>query len=153
MLENQAEYQELLQLFEKSETKIKHTEQITGEGILTPSINQLRYSGHHIVRALLGNGEHILDEIEKATAHAKRAIYDIDEALLLFYLEKIRNFKEKYQSNPFTLEVLPNYIQYLTDADTANNAIHKLPKDHQNRDQFYQQCTPHIIVRPLHKYE
>ncbi|KAF3980074.1 MAG: hypothetical protein HFP76_04075, partial [Methylococcales symbiont of Iophon sp. n. MRB-2018] len=71
MQEYQAEYQELLQLFKKSETKIKHTEQITGEGILTPSINQLRYSGHHIVRALLADDKHILDEIKKATAHAK----------------------------------------------------------------------------------
>ncbi|KAF3978421.1 MAG: hypothetical protein HFP77_01965 [Methylococcales symbiont of Iophon sp. n. MRB-2018] len=41
---------------------------------------------------------------------------------------------------------MPDYIQYLTDADTANDAMHRLPKDHQNRDQFYQQCTPHIAV-------
>jgi len=46
-------YQELLSLFEQSERKIKNVERITGEGLVFPSINQLRYSGHYIVKALL----------------------------------------------------------------------------------------------------
>lgn len=145
MVENHAEYQALLALFEQSEAKIKHTERITGEGLVLPSINQLRYSGHHIVRALLNNND--TSEIEKATNHVKRAIYDADEVLLLFYLETIRIFKEKYANYPATIEVLPDYISHCIAADAANDAIQTLYEakvNYQNRDQVYQQCETHI---------
>jgi hypothetical protein len=49
------EFDILLNLFEQAETKIKNVEQITSEGVLIPSINQLRYAGHHIVRSLLSD--------------------------------------------------------------------------------------------------
>jgi hypothetical protein len=36
----------------------------------------------------------------------KRAIYDIDESLLIYYIESAANFKEKYNDSGFTTEVI-----------------------------------------------
>lgn len=47
----------LLVLFGQAEVKIKQVEQTTGEGVLLPSINQLRYAGYHIVKSLLADDE------------------------------------------------------------------------------------------------
>jgi hypothetical protein len=70
----------LLGLFEQAEVKIKNVEQTTQEGLLTPSINQLRYAGYHIVRSLLEYDEQqVQEERVSAINHVKRAIYDIDE--------------------------------------------------------------------------
>ncbi len=81
------EFKILLNLFEQAETKIKNVEQITSEGVLIPSINQLRYAGHHIVRSLLSDdAKEPQAERVKAINHVKRAIYDIDESLLIYYI-------------------------------------------------------------------
>jgi hypothetical protein len=63
--------------------------------VLIPSINELRYVGYHIVRSLLSDDEKELQaERVKAINHVKRAIYDIDESLLIYYIETAANFKE-----------------------------------------------------------
>ena len=98
----------LLDLFEQAETKIKDFEQITQDGVFIPSINQLRYAGHHIVRSLFsGKKQHIQEERVSAINHVKRAIYDIDEALLIYYIESAATFKEKYNDSVFTIKVRP----------------------------------------------
>jgi hypothetical protein len=46
--------------------------------VLIPSINELRYVGHHIVRSLLSDdAKEIQAERVRAINHVKRAIYDI----------------------------------------------------------------------------
>jgi hypothetical protein len=100
----------LLDLFEQAEAKIKNVEQATSEGVLIPSINQLRYAGHHIVQSLLSNDTKALQaEQAKAINHVKRAIYDIDEALLIYYIDSAVDFKEKYNDSGFTTEIIADY--------------------------------------------
>ncbi len=141
-------YQELLALFETSEAKIKTTETITGEGLVVPSINELRYAGHHIVRGLLQDDPTLLEqEIKRATDHVKRSIYDTDEVLLLYYLSQAIEFKKLYGNNGFTTEVIPDYVKHLVDLDAANQNIQTLRNDktkYQTREAFYTQCEPHI---------
>ena len=142
------ELQRLLDLFEQAETKIKNAELITSEGVLIPSINELRYAGHHIVRSLLSDDEKELQaERVKAINHVKRAIYDIDESLLIYYIESAANFKEKYNDSGFTTEVVTDYPEKLAMLDEANKSIQQLREDnnnYQDREQFYQKLNPYL---------
>ncbi|CAB5499157.1 hypothetical protein [Bathymodiolus thermophilus thioautotrophic gill symbiont] len=142
------ELKTLLNLFEQAEVKIKNVEQITSEGVLIPSINQLRYAGHHIVRSLLSDDkEELQAERSSAINHVKRAIYDIDEALLIYYIDSAVNFKEKYNDSGFTTEIIDNYPEKLVRLDEANTSIQQLRKDdnnYQDRQQFYQQLDPYL---------
>jgi hypothetical protein len=136
----------LVTLFEQAEQKIKTTEQITGEGIFIPSINELRYTGYHIVRSLQKEDDSS-EEINKATNHAKRAIYDIDEALLTYYLLKIQEFKERYKRSTSITEVVPDYSKKLVTINESNMAIQELRKNkhsYQNRELLYKEYEPHI---------
>ena len=142
------ELKTLLNLFKQAEVKIKNVEQITSEGVLIPSINQLRYAGHHIVRSLLSDDKKELQaERSSAINHVKRAIYDIDEALLIYYIDSAVNFKEKYNDSGFTTEIIDNYPEKLVRLDEANTSIQQLRKDdnnYQDRQQFYQQLDPYL---------
>ncbi|VVH59088.1 hypothetical protein BSPCLSOX_1885 [uncultured Gammaproteobacteria bacterium] len=142
------ELQILLDLFEQAETKIKNAELITSEGVLIPSINELRYVGHHIVRSLLSDdAKEIQAERVRAINHVKRAIYDIDESLLIYYIESAVNFKEKYNDSGFTTEVVTDYPEKLAMLDEANKSIQQLREDnnnYQDREQFYQKLNPYL---------
>ncbi|CAB5503336.1 hypothetical protein [uncultured Gammaproteobacteria bacterium] len=143
------EFKILLNLFEQAETKIKNVEQITSEGVLIPSINQLRYAGHHIVRSLLSDdAKEPQAERVKAINHVKRAIYDIDESLLIYYIESAVNFKEKYNDSGFVTEVVTDYPEKLATLDEANKSIQQLRENnnnYQDREQFYQKLSPYLI--------
>jgi hypothetical protein len=142
------ELQILLDLFKQAETKIKNAELITSEGVLIPSINELRYVGHHIVRSLLSDdAKEIQAERVRAINHVKRAIYDIDESLLIYYIESAVNFKEKYNDSGFTTEVVTDYPEKLAMLDEANKSIQQLREDNNNyrdREQFYQKLNPYL---------
>ena len=142
------ELQILLDLFEQAETKIKNAELITSEGVLIPSINELRYAGHHIVRSLLSDdAKELQAERVRAINHVKRAIYDIDESLLIYYIESAVNFKEKYNDSGFTTEVVTDYPEKLAMLDEANKSIQQLREDnnnYQDREQFYQKLNPYL---------
>lgn len=136
----------LMTLFEQAERKIKTTEQITGDGIFIPSINELRYTGYHIVRSLQKE-QNTLEEINKATNHAKRAIYDIDEALLIFYLAKIQEFKERYKKSTSITEIISDYSKKLVIINQSKDTIQDIRNNknsYKNRELFYKECEPHI---------
>ena len=143
------EFDILLNLFEQAETKIKNVEQITSEGVLIPSINQLRYAGHHIVRSLLSDdAKEPQAERVKAINHVKRAIYDIDESLLIYYIESAVGFKEKYNDSGFVTGVVTDYPEKLATLDEANKSIQQLRENnnnYQDREQFYQKLSPCLI--------
>jgi ABC-type antimicrobial peptide transport system permease subunit len=83
----------------------------------------------------------------KAINHVKRAIYDIDESLLIYYIESAANFKEKYNDSGFTTEVVTDYPEKLATLDKANKSIQQLRENnnnYKNRQQFYQQLSPHL---------
>lgn len=137
-------------LFKQAENKIKNLEEISSQGVLIPSINQLRYAGYHIVRAV-NNKETSTEELSSVIRHIKRAIYDADEAIVIFYLESIKEFKENYLTNSFTTSVLPNYIEILANTEQANQEIQLNKENNYNsREEYYKGCEPHI--QKLAKY-
>lgn len=112
---------EISSLFTYAEQKIKKIEYFA-DGVSFPAVNQLRYVAFHLLRAeQLRNGDEDLnkdelhDELKKAKNHCQRAIYDANEAGVVYYLERIRKFKEDYESETIP-DIVPNYISHLVKA-------------------------------------
>lgn len=142
--------QELAKLFEQAEMQVKKTEDVNGD-IVIPSINELRYFGYHILKAFMVEEDHapelINSEIEKAKGHAKRAIYDASEALIVFYLEKAASFHSRHENSACITDVLPNYVEDLQQLEHIKSEIKKIRSDEQaykNRDTHYEKCLPFI---------
>lgn len=123
---------EISSLFTYAEQKIKKIEYFA-DGVSFPAVNQLRYVAFHLLRAeQLRNGDEYLnkdelhdelhDELKKAKNHCQRAIYDANEAGVVYYLERIRKFKEDYESETIT-DIVPNYISHLAKAKEIKNFL------------------------------
>ena len=68
--------EEIQTLYLSAENKIKHLEVVSRE-MCVPSINELRYAGNHLLKALTSYSNDAKNEhLSKAKSHCKRAIYD-----------------------------------------------------------------------------
>lgn len=111
---NEHKIAELNKLYLKAEMLLKKYEIVSAEGLVVPVINELRYAGKHLLKSLMAPDAGQSDaEIEKAINHARRGIYDIYDALILFYLERIATFQKLYKRIPLT-PVIHNYSQALS---------------------------------------
>jgi len=89
--EDQSTIREICALFTEAEHAIKEVEDSGGE-LIVPAVNQLRYTGNHLVRYLSDPGvEAARDELDDAIKHCKRATYDAYEAAILNQLMEFKN--------------------------------------------------------------
>lgn len=135
----------IIDLFDTAENKVKEVEQFAQE-LSIPSINELRYVGYHLARALCEESEQELNcQIEKAKAHCKRAIYDAHEIGIIYMLERVKLFKEGYMSHSSAvLEVVPTYTDELSKSNKASRFIAEIKESHRDdRDEYYEDCVPH----------
>ncbi|MCG5549266.1 hypothetical protein [Halorhodospira halochloris] len=138
---------EVVHLFDEAEHKTKEIEQFVQE-LSIPSINELRYSGYHLARAFTYVGEQrkeFDEQISKAKRHCERAIYDAHEVGIIYMLEKIKNFKERYSGSSHTVaEIIPDYVDDLVSVDEASKLIGKAHEGHiGDRATYYEECRPH----------
>ncbi|MBL0699474.1 MAG: hypothetical protein JJV92_01145 [Desulfosarcina sp.] len=155
--------EEISSLFTYAEQKIKKIEYFA-DGVPFPAVNQLRYVAFHLLRAeQLRNGDEDLckdelhDELKKAKNHCQRAIYDANEAGVVYYLERIRKFKEDYESETIP-DIVPNYINHLVKAKEIKNflwvvgkkslseraeGLNRIDKEKDNND--YQKSDEYLI--------
>lgn len=138
----------LSKLFVQAEQLIKLSEQ-TSDGVVIPSINELRYFGYHLLQAILEEHDaaQINEQLKKAESHAKRAIYDASESIVLYHLMKAEYFQRKFSESIFVIDVLPSYILLQQDLQKAKDQIDKLRKNedaYKNREQYYEDCLPNM---------
>ncbi len=126
-------------LFDEAESAVKLVERLQDEGVVVPSINELRYAGFHIIQAIQatdqGSGS---EQIARAEKHCKRAIYDALELGILDRLNAIRIFEDDYR----LVEVSPvvsNYVELRKEAQDAVTFIHSI-NHNDDRDNHYEQC-------------
>lgn len=146
--DRKSQLREVLRLFERAEQKVKEVERLSHE-LAVPSINELRYVGYHLTRALCEEAPHaIAEEIAKAKRHCQRAIYDAHEIGIIFLLEGIRSVHQRYErSTHLILEIVPEYIDILTNAENAKEFISRISEEHtQNRETYYIECEPHYLA-------
>jgi len=137
----------LVTLFDKAEDKVKEIEQLDRE-ISIPSINELRYVGYHLARLFCEEQPEKIDEqIKKAQQHCQRAIYDAHEIGIIYMLEQIKAFKERYIDFPdFVIEVIPDYTDSLRLAQSAATFISRIKENHRDdRGAYYAECEPHYL--------
>ncbi len=135
----------IVALFENAESKVKEVEQLA-QDLSIPSINELRYVGYHLARALCENDDNQLSlQIEKARGHCKRAIYDAHEIGIIYMLEQIKLFKESYKTHACSvLEVIPAYTDELSNASKASKFITQIQEQNRDdRDNYYEACVPY----------
>lgn len=138
---------ELSDLFTEAEAKVKEVEEIDGD-IVVPSINELRYVGYHLMRALAAEHPVIEQELNKAADHARRAIYDAAEAQVIFFLEKVKSFQERHRKAASVTDVVSDYLALMRQVEQAKKRISETRQENLpvNRAEYYQQCEPHILA-------
>ena len=150
-----SDYNNLLALFQRLEPLQKETE-LVAKGLDGAALNETRNAAHHLLIALC-NSDKCNDEIRKAENHAKRAIYDCHEAMLLNELEKFKVFKEDYKSTVVT-DIVPDFIDRCKQANSALDGITKIRKsDVENasddvrkyspdRNKLYEDIAPFLTI-------
>lgn len=128
---------ELVTLFDKAESVIKTLELLYEEGLFYHPVNQLRYAGYHIARALdVENSGDNEKHCKRAISHCQRAIYDASEMAIVFCLSEVHGFQQDYKSVDF-LPTIPNYPDIVKVVRQAQVLI---SKKHKNREQKYKEC-------------
>lgn len=77
--------------------------------VAIPALNELRYAGHHLLRALRDDGG-IADreQLRKALSHCQRSQYEAAEAAIAHALGLIGKFQEDYKMVPIG-QAVPDY--------------------------------------------
>jgi len=137
----------IIRLFDEAESKVKEVEQLSSD-LSIPSINELRYVGYHLTKALCQQTDGtISSELDKAERHCKRAIYDAVEIGVIYLLEKIQEFQQDYGRSVEIVTVIPNYIELCAEAhDTREFISHIKENCEKDRDRYYEECQPHYIA-------
>lgn len=137
---------QLITIFKDAEKQLKHSEHDTNE-LSIPSINQLRYVAFHLVESFSNqDSSKREEELNKAINHAQRAKYDAVEIGIVYYLEQIKIFQENYSSYTETLEILPNYIEYLTKAQNASDKLQAIKDEEKDREDYYKEIAPYYQI-------
>ena len=109
-------------LYNKAECFIKHVETHQTE-ISIPAINELRYAGHHLLKALTADDRDALQkELRKAESHCQRSMYEASESGILYFLGLVNEFAGDFKDVPIT-QVVPDYLNILTLADQARRQL------------------------------
>lgn len=131
---------EIAELWDRAEKSLKRTEFVLDE-LVGAAVNELRYAGFHIVRAIAasdaGNSALYEEQRGKAARHCKRAMYDAAEAILMHYLKKVGRFKEDYSNIP-VLPVLPTFLEILGRARASQELLLTTAAD--DREAFHEQA-------------
>ena len=107
------------------------------EGLAFPPVNELRYAGQHLCRALVETDDGAKEKhYQDALGHCRRASYDALEILLSYYLERCIKFQDDYRQVVIT-DVLKSYLD---DRKVLNDITKKsMSRDHENRGQYFEE--------------
>lgn len=140
--DHQQTLQEICTLFTEAECAIKEVEDTGGE-LIVPAVNQLRYTGNHIIRYLINpSGKTAELELADAIKHCKRATYDAYEAAILNQLMEYRKFKDDYRNTKIT-DVLPGYPEITLIIEKAR-AFARGNNQSKTRGEFYQSAREQL---------
>jgi hypothetical protein len=103
-------YQEIQELYELAERKLKSIEHLDHSGVYIPSINELRYAGRHVLDSLISQEPKIIDDnVFEAKDHCRRAIFDTMEIGICYYLHEIEMFENDYKYISIS-DVIPDFV-------------------------------------------
>ena len=107
------------------------------------AINELRYAGRHALDAMLATrDDERQKQIDRATAHCERAIYDAYDAAIFFKLRTFDQFVDDYKLVQIT-DVIPDYLDLVEDISTAKNMLQQARSEEDSRADYYAQAREH----------
>ena len=133
---------EILRLYNEAESFIKEVELCVSE-IAFPAINELRYSGHHLLKALVSAGpEQFNKELSDAVDHCHRSMYESSEAGIGYLLDLLKAFDTDYRDVP-VIETVPDYVEIRA---LAKNVALKLSQGRLNRSSPSGQASDYMAT-------
>ena len=127
--------QELLELWTAAEARLKRTERVRSE-LVIPAVNELRYTGFHLVQALAAEDEAAREEaLTKAARHCRRATYDAVEAEVLHWLDAYDGFRSAYSTLVLT-EV--SGFEWLKQERVARGVRNYVREASQPKEEYYE---------------
>ncbi len=148
--EHKASVQRIRDLYNEAEIDLKSYGRETDE-LFVPGVNQLRYAGQHLVRALAASDRSALDyNLDAAERHAQRAVYDTNDSAIQFHLYGILQIRTQSIVNLAT--VVPNYGNIINAVNRAKRHIEQVSNEHKdNREQLYNEARQHLVkLRDAH---
>lgn len=138
-------FADFAKLFIKAEGAVKDAEMRNGE-LLIPAINQLRYSGHHIAKALLNgdvNDAKNQSELTKAINHCRRAYFDAKEAIMLERFEIADSFFSDFVKSDSLMRHLPQWSEYRIRTQDMKSEITMIrEKVYEDRTDMFDKIDP-----------
>jgi hypothetical protein len=105
-----ARFQDLKERFAEAEGFIKEVELCGGE-LAFPAINELRYAGHHLLKALAEpNEDKFHKELGEVEDHCHRAMYEASEAGITYLIRLLKQFDWDYK-DVVVSETVPNILE------------------------------------------
>lgn len=139
-----AGFAEVKAKFTEAERILKIVEQLHNQGMVVPAINELRYAGFHILKALTATEQDGQNEqLGRAAKHCKRAYYDavevgIEDCLATFFV-----FQDDYKMI-LIQSIVPTYKDTLAIVDDVTEFIVSTKKD--ERDEYYEELYEKYTV-------
>lgn len=108
--ENHGQFNELAQRFHKTE-QLLEAYKVEDFEFLVPAVNQLRYVGHHLVKALESDTQVATQaqELNEGFIHCQRAEHDACEALLWHHAAHLVKGWDEYKKNPYAALVIDDF--------------------------------------------
>lgn len=139
--------------YEVAEIRLKNFEDTTGQGIVVASLNELRYVGNHVLRALqFDDEEQQLEQLRRAERHCQRATYDVCAAAMSELFFKFQRFQEYYVASEYhkhVIAVIPDYNQHLEKYRDAQKIIKEVGLNG-GKEEYYEQLDQ--LLPPIREY-
>ena len=104
------EFQQIQQLYNEAELFIKEVE-VVEAAVAFPAIIQLRYAGHHLLKALVSEAhEDFQTELNDVRDHCHRAMYEASEAGIGYLLELFTTFETDFKDVIVT-DTVSDYLE------------------------------------------
>ena len=130
------EIAEIRDLYNTAEQDLKTAGRETNI-LMMAGVNQCRYAGQHLTRALAAtDDETVKGELAAANRHLRRAVYDANDASIQYYLNQIDAFRKRFPVN--LNEIIPDYGKVMEAvADARMHIEDASQRNHSNRETLY----------------
>ncbi len=131
--------QQIQRLYNTAEADLKNVGRIEHSLIVT-GVNQCRYVGQHLLRALVADDdERIRSELDAAKKHAQRAIYDINDSAIQFYIQQIDDLRYRHFPTVDFASVVPDYSDVVATLAKARSLVEITREALEDREKYYQE--------------
>lgn len=135
------EIREIKHLFNTAEADLKNIGRLK-DALVVVCINQCRYVGQHLLRALTATDhEDIVYELDSAKRHAQRAVYDVNDSALQYYVTQIDKLRTTHFPTVDFAYVMggSKYSELVTLVATAKSRIETTSDSLVDREAFYKE--------------